>query len=88
MAKKVVVVRVGEKITQIVHMENVANNPTVFGCVRVPTPEGSVSEGMIINEVEIAKRIEKACLEKGIHTKDVIFTVASAKIASRDPGCG
>lgn len=84
MAKKVVVVRVGEKITQIVHMENVANNPTVFGCVRVPTPEGSVSEGMIINEVEIAKRIEKACLEKGIHTKDVIFTVASAKIASRE----
>lgn len=84
MAKKVVVVRVGERITQIVHMENVANNPTVFGCVRVPTPEGSVSEGMIINEVEIAKRIEKACLEKGIHTKDVIFTVASAKIASRE----
>lgn len=84
MAKKVVVVRVGEKITQIVHMENVANNPTVFGCVRVPTAEGSVSEGMIINEVEIAKRIEKACLEKGIHTKDVIFTVASAKIASRE----
>ena len=84
MAKKVVVVRVGEKITQIVHMENVANNPTVFGCVRVPTPEGSVSEGMIINEVEIAKRIEKACLEKGIHTKDVIFTVASVKIASRE----
>ena len=84
MAKKVVVVRVGEKITQIVHMENVANNPTVFGCVRVPTPEGSVSEGMIINEVAIAKRIEKACLEKGIHTKDVIFTVASAKIASRE----
>ena len=84
MAKKVVVVRVGERITQIVHMENVANNPTVFGCVRVPTPEGSISEGMIINEVEIAKRIEKACLEKGIHTKDVIFTVASAKIASRE----
>ena len=55
MAKKVVVVRVGERITQIVHMENVTNNPTVFGCVRVPTPEGSVSEGMIINEVEIAK---------------------------------
>ena len=26
MAKKVVVVRVGEKITQIVHMESVANN--------------------------------------------------------------
>ena len=51
MAKKVVVVRVGEKITQIVHMENVANNPTVFGCVRVPTQEGSVREGMIINEV-------------------------------------
>ncbi|MCR5692208.1 MAG: pilus assembly protein PilM, partial [Eubacterium sp.] len=84
MAKKVVVVRVGEKTTRIVHMENGTSNPTVFGCVRIATPDGAVNDGVIVNEVEIAKRIQKACLDKNIHTKDVIFTIESGKIASRE----
>ena len=84
MAKKVVVIRVSEKTIRMVHMDNVSNNPVVYGCVRVPTPEGAVVDGMIVNPVEISKRIEKACLEKAIHTKDVIFTISSTKIASRE----
>ncbi|MCH5252318.1 MAG: pilus assembly protein PilM [Lachnospiraceae bacterium] len=84
MAKKVVVVRVGTKTIYIVHMENTVSNPTVYGCVRVPVPEGSVNEGLIENVGEVARRIKKACTEKGIRTKDVIFTVASSKIASRE----
>ncbi len=84
MAKKVVVVRVGEKTTHIVHMENGVSTPTVYGCVRVPTPENAVKEGVIIDVIEVARRIKKACQEKGIRTKDVIFTIASSKIASRE----
>lgn len=84
MAKKVVVVRVGEKTTHIVHMESGANTPTVYGCVRVPTPENAVKEGIIIDVMEVARRIKKACQEKGIRTKDAIFTIASSKIASRE----
>ncbi len=84
MAKKVAVVRVGAKTIHIVHMENTVSNPTIYGCVRVPTPEGTVKEGLIEDIGEIARRIKKACSEKGIRTKDVIFTVASSKIASRE----
>lgn len=84
MAKKVVVVRVGEKTTHIVHMESGVSTPTVYGCVRVPTPEKAVTEGVIIDVTEVARRIKKACQEKGIRTKDVIFTIASSKIASRE----
>lgn len=84
MAKKVIVVRVGSKTTHIVHMENAISNPTIYGCVRVPTPEGAVKEGMIQDVVEIARRIRKACQEKGIRAKDAIFVVASSKIASRE----
>ena len=84
MAKKVVVIRVGSKTTHIVHMENIANNPTVYGCVRVPTPEGAVADGIVMDVPEIARRIKKACQEKGIHTKEAIFTISSSKIASRE----
>ena len=42
MAKKVIVVRIGTNEVQIVHMEHTANYPTVYGCVRFPTPENAV----------------------------------------------
>lgn len=84
MAKKVVVVRVGEKTTHIVHMESGVSAPTVYGCVRVPTPENAVEDGAILDVIEVARRIKRACQEKGIRTKDVIFTIASSKIASRE----
>ena len=84
MAKKVIVVRIGTNEVQIVHMEHTANYPTVYGCVRFPTPENAVKDGMIMEVAELATCIRKACADKGIRTKDVIFAVASGKIASRE----
>lgn len=84
MAKKVVVVRVGSRTTHIVHMDNAINNPTIYGCVRIPTQENAYVDGMVVDVVEVARRIKTACQEKGIHTKDVIFTIASSKVASRE----
>ncbi len=84
MAKKVVVVRVGAKTIRIVHMDNSPVNPTVYGCVRVPTPQGAVVDGEVKNIIDVSRRIKQACLEKGITTKDVIFSLASSKIANRE----
>lgn len=84
MAKKVVVVRVGSKTTHIVHMENAISNPTIYGCVRVPTPDNAFDDGMLLDIVEISKRIKKVCQDKGIRTKDAIFTIASSRVASRE----
>lgn len=84
MAKKVVVVRVGSKTIRIVHMDNNPVNPTVYGCVRVPTPKGAVVDGEVKNIIDVSRRIRQACLEKGIATKDVIFSLTSSKIANRE----
>jgi len=84
MAKKVVVVRIGAKTTHIVHMEYMTNNPTIYGCMRIPTPEGAYDDGMIRDVMEMGQLIKKACREKGIHTTDAIFTVESSKIANRE----
>lgn len=84
MSKKIMVVRIGEKETQIVHMEYKSTNPMVYGCVRFQTPENAVKDGMILNMAELAVGIHKACAEKGIRTKDVIFTISSGKVASRE----
>ncbi len=84
MAKKVIVVRVGAKTIRIVHMDNNQTNPTVYGCVRVPTPQGAVVDGEVKNIIDVSRRIKQACVEKGITTKDVIFSLVSSKIANRE----
>ncbi len=84
MAKKVIVVRVGAKTIRIVHMDNNQTNPTVYGCVRVPTPQGAVVDGEVKNIIDVSRRIKQACMEKGITTKDVIFSLVSSKIANRE----
>lgn len=84
MAKKLVVVRVGSQTIRIVHMDNSQTNPTVYGCVRVPTPQGAVVDGEVKNIMDVSRRIRQACLEKGITTKDVIFSLSSPKIANRE----
>lgn len=84
MAKKIIVVSVGEQETQIVHIEHGSSNPTVYGCVRFSTPEKAVQDGMIVDMAELAVHIHKACIDKGVRTREAIFTIASGKIASRE----
>ena len=84
MAKKVLVIRVGSRTTHIVHMENVADEPSIYGCMRVTTPEGSVSDGQIIDVTDLARMIMKTMKDKHINCKDAIFVIPSSKIASRE----
>ncbi|MBO4396693.1 MAG: hypothetical protein J5819_10165 [Eubacterium sp.] len=84
MAKKVLVIRVGSRTTHIVHMDNVADEPSIYGCMRVTTPEGCVSDGQIMDVTDLARMIGKTMKEKHINCKDAIFVIPSSKIASRE----
>ncbi|MCF8018260.1 MAG: pilus assembly protein PilM [Vallitaleaceae bacterium] len=48
------------------------------------TPENAISDGVISGVTDIGDVISAALREKGIKTKDVIFTVASSKIITRE----
>ncbi|MBO6108196.1 MAG: hypothetical protein J6P16_02195 [Eubacterium sp.] len=84
MAKKVLVIRVGSRTTHIVHMENVDDDPSIYGCMRVTTPEGCVQDGQIMDVTDLARMIMKAMKDKHISCKEAIFVIPSSKIASRE----
>ena len=50
----------------------------------MPTPQGAVEDGEVKNIMDVSRRIKQACQEKGITTKDVIFSLSSSKIANRE----
>lgn len=84
MAKKVLVVRITPQHVYIANMEQGVQRPTLFGYVTVPTPEGTMDDGMVLDIPTVAKTITDAWSAQGWKTNDIIFDIVSSKIASRE----
>lgn len=83
MAKKILSILVEEKTTLIVHMDYSTSAPMIYHCISVTTPSGTVEDGMITDAFALGRRLKSVCADHGIRTKDVVFTLASSKIANR-----
>lgn len=84
MAKKVLSVEVGMQQTRICEMDYVKNNPKIYSCITIDTPEGTVEDGFINDVGKLAQAIRDALDKSRITTRDVVFTVSSTKIANRE----
>lgn len=84
MAKKVLSVEVGMQQTRICEMDYVKNNPKVYSCITFDTPEGTVEDGFINDTGKFAQAMRDALDRARITTKDIVFSIASTKIANRE----
>ena len=84
MAKKILVVRITQKSIYMSLMGNTTPYPTVYGYKRVSAPEGASDEGVLLDIPALAEAIRNACAEQNWKVKDVAFTIASSKVASRE----
>ena len=84
MAKKVLVIRVGSRTTHIVHMDNVDDEPSIYGCMRVTTPEGCVSDGQIIDVTDLARMIVKTMTEIAAGQKGKVNPTTVLKILAKE----
>ncbi len=86
MANKVISIEIGNDVTRIVQMDYQTKHPKVYRHATIPTPEGCISDGYINNEnPALAKAIKNAIAEEKMNgSKNVIFTIASSKILTRE----
>lgn len=56
----------------------------VYRAVTIPTPKGCVNDGILTNVELIAKTMQKAMLEKGFQSSNIVFSVSSTKIATKE----
>lgn len=85
MASKVLTIEISNeliKLCEVTHQG--AKNIIVNRAITIPTPEGSVDDGMLRNVQEIADAIKQAKDENIINSKDVVMTIQSTKIASKE----
>ncbi len=81
---KVLSIEVGYSITKICETDYKKKNPKIYKCAYIPTPEGVVDDGLVADNSGFISSLKRALVEKGFKTKQVVFTVTSSKIVTRE----
>ncbi len=84
MAKKVLSIEIGQQVTKAVVVDYLRKNPHVYNAFSFDTPPDAMEDGYIKNKEALANLLKSQMKDNGVKEKDVVFSVASSKIASRE----
>ena len=84
MNNRVLRIEISNSFTKICEIDYKVKKPKVYKVLTVETPEGVVVDGMLQPTQEYADHLVNALGTNGIHTKRVIFTISSTRVASRE----
>lgn len=84
MAGKVLSIEIGYLLTRICEVDYKSKTPKVYKSFTVPTLGGVMNDGAVEADSHYVESLRSAIRENGIKAKQVIFSIASAKIATRE----
>lgn len=84
MANSVLSIYVGVDAIRVAEVQYNGKTVTLANAAEIATPEKSVTDGYIDEVTMVSEAIRQAIFGRGFKSKDVIFTIASKKIASKE----
>lgn len=81
---KVLGVEIGASKIRICEADYKAKNPKVYQSISIKTPEGVVNDGEIFMSEQLVEAMKNALQINKIRTKQIVFSMNSTKIASRE----
>lgn len=84
MAGRIISIEIGYSLTRVCETDYKAKTHRIYNSFTVPTPEGVINDGALSITPEYVEELKKAFAENKIKAKQVLFTITSAKIASRE----
>ncbi len=84
MAARVLSVEIGSTITRISEMDYRVKNPKLYKYFCIPTPPGVMEDGFLHENAEFIGAFKRALSENKIKTKQVVFSITSSKIVTRE----
>lgn len=81
---KILGIEIGASRIRICEEDYKTKKPKVYKSVSIKTPAGVVSDGLLDVNEELVSAIKDALSENKIRTKQIIFSMNSTKIASRE----
>ncbi len=84
MGKKVVSIEAGIWLTKVGLVDYKKSSPKIYKAFTFRTPEHAVDDGYIRDKEEFAAALVDALQKYGIKEREVVFTLASSKIVTRE----
>lgn len=84
MAKKVLSIEIGQQVTKAVVIDFLKKNPHVYNAFSFDTPEGVMEDGYVKDKDRMAQLLREQMKDNGVKEKEVVFSIASSKTASRE----
>lgn len=84
MAGKAISIEIGYSVTRLCEVDYKAKSHKVYRRVTISTPQGVINDGMLKATPELVEAINKAIKESKMSAKQVVFTITSGRIASRE----
>lgn len=84
MAGRVISIEVGYMLTRVCEVDYKVARPKVYHCFTIQTPEGVLEDGVLHDTGRLAGVLQQEIRQRRIKTKQVVFSVTSTKIASRE----
>ena len=82
--KKVLSVEIGSKFTRIAEVDYKIKNPRIYHTALMETPADVMNDGTLVHTPEYVRNFKAKLSQSGMKSKQVIFTITSTKIASRE----
>lgn len=83
-AKKVISIETGIQWTKVALVDYRKKNPPVHEAFAFRTPEHAVEDGYIRDKDSLARALKEELMRRQIMEKDVVFTLSSSKVVTRE----
>lgn len=84
MAGKAISIEIGYSLTRVCEVDYKAKTHRVYRKVTIPTPEGVINDGVVTPTPEYIDSLKRAIVGNKMKAKQVVFTITSGRIASRE----
>jgi type IV pilus assembly protein PilM len=85
MATKVISIELGFSITKVCELDYQTENPKVYHSFVLDTPQGVLAEdGTVMISEEFVNNFKEKLANSGMKSRQVVFSISSSKIASRE----
>lgn len=84
MASKAISIEIGYSLTRVCEVDYKAKTHKVYRHFMIPTPEGVINDGVLTASPEYMEALKTALDESKMKARQVIFTITSGRIASRE----
>lgn len=84
MTKRVISIEAGVWWTKVALVDYRKKNPAVYEAFVFQTPEHAIEDGYIRDKDQFASALKDELGKRGIHEKEVIFTLSSSKVVTRE----